>query len=60
MAYRVQARDWNLNLQNKFGECYSFHELSDTNIVDSIIEFGRAEITVKEDYKVIDFQNDYD
>lgn len=50
MKYRVSARDWELtningtSLEKRFGKCDSVHELSDREIVEAIIMFGRATI----------------
>lgn len=45
MKYRVHARDyWSSELQARFGDMDSIHELTDTEVVDVIRSFGRAEI----------------
>lgn len=79
MRYRVRARSWDDGyvgarfegvglFSARFGKYDSEHDLSDTEIVDLIIEFGRATITPMcddggdgpEDYRIITFENDYD
>jgi len=64
--YKVCARDWDAIFQKRFGEQYSIHLLSDTDIVNLIInpDFGRAKISYEmvdfNPIRVIEFQNDYD
>lgn len=45
-----------------FPENNMCYELSDTDVINLIIKFGRAEITCPEnaDHRKIEFQNDYD
>ncbi len=74
--YGVDARWWNDDLQAHFGDPKTIHEISDTEIVQYIIKFGRAKIdscanSVKFGITVPDFteakakifiylENDYD
>lgn len=58
--YVVFARDWNSQLQDRFGNQNSVHELTDTEIVDAIIKHGRAEIGREGLVLTLEFQNDYD
>lgn len=69
MKYRVSARDWELSykddasLEKRFGKCDSIHELSDAEIVEAIITFGRASIEANNTslymYHIC-FENTYD
>lgn len=64
VKYTVTARnDWDAALQAKFGDIGSVHHLTDLEVVDAIMEFGRAEITLDAnipDCRHLNFQNDYD
>lgn len=61
MRYKIIARDnWDKTLQDRFGDCGSIHELTDTEVVEAIIQFGRCQITDYNDLRVIDFQSGYD
>lgn len=68
MKYRITARTWKLfgndwhGLQDRFGEDNSEHELSDAEVIQIIMQFGRAEIVENKDksLRFIEFQNDYD
>lgn len=64
MKYIITARGhWNIELQSRFGECGSTHLLSDKEVVDAIVQFGRAEIKDDEydqTCRHLEFQNDYD
>jgi hypothetical protein len=63
MMYKVTARDdWDINLANKFGASGSIHNLSDSEVIDAIIVFGRAEIRVEtnSELRSIEFHNNYD
>lgn len=63
MKYIVSARDWTNKLKEQFGEERSIVELTDTEIVQAILDHGRAEIW--EDPNdggtfELHFSNDYD
>lgn len=71
MKYIVDVRSWTTdwtpkfpNVKNfaaRFGKNGSIHELTDSEVVALIIEYGRAEITeLHKELRRIDFQNDYD
>lgn len=69
MRYQVSARDdWDAALKERFGESNSIHELTDAEVIDSIIKFGRADIfgaaaadgVMGWDYRRLEFQNGYD
>jgi hypothetical protein len=62
--YCVRARGWDEELAARFGELGSVHTLTDTEVVDAIITFGRASIdqacyTFGADL-ILYFENDYD
>ncbi len=72
--YIIYARSWGDGLKKRFGEEYSTHELTDAQVIEAIISFGRASIILfgdassfitsssncTADSKAIEFQNDYD
>ena len=70
MKYYVTARDnWNSDLEQRFGEDDSLHDLSDAEVVEAIMTFGRAEITdtvyrgsqvLEPGTRNLEFQNGYD
>ena len=73
--YYVAARYWTDELQSRFGDKGTFHELTDAEVIAAIRQFGRAEIRTEKnrvwnkelnrwcesaDVYVIDFHNEYD
>lgn len=62
--YKVKARWWHEDFQSRFGNEYSIHNLSDSDVVQLIMEFGRAhidrEVQGEDVIRTLDFQNDYD
>ncbi len=63
MQYIVTARDWNEKFVKRFGDCGSFHELADFEVVNLIYtdRFGRAEIDKDHNGVLyLEFHNDYD
>lgn len=62
MKYQVSARDWDTDFRLRFGDNYSVHELSDTEVVESIKQFGRAEILNRGENSPLwlEFHNTYD
>lgn len=64
MKARVIARWWNKDLQEKFGEYGSVHDLPDdteTFVKEIAIPFGRVELAkINHGLIQIEFQNDYD
>ena len=57
--------EWTEGMKSLFGECGLVHALSDDFVVDAMIRFGRAEITLlgerdETELFQIEFQNDYD
>jgi hypothetical protein len=60
MIYKVTSR-WEEGMMPRWGPDGTTHELSDSQVVEAIIEFGRAAIIVAEDgSRTLNFQNDYD
>ena len=60
-TYKVSSRDdWTCAMQKRFGIEGSIIILSDAEVIEAIIEFGRAEIIEREDYRDMQFHNDYD
>ncbi len=45
MKYQVVAREWTTALTTRFGEQGSVHELSDAEVVDTLLAHGRAGLT---------------
>jgi hypothetical protein len=62
MKYYVCARWWNAKFESRFGEQYSEHNLSDEEVVNAIITYGRADIIEAngDAPRKLEFQNDYD
>jgi hypothetical protein len=61
MLYKVSASERWYNYEKRFGEEGSKHELSDSEVIDIIIKFGR--VTIKEtsgSYRELCFRNFYD
>lgn len=64
--YIVRARVWRdfegvPSLIERFGKGDSVHDLSDTEVVQAVLQFGRAEIIERADgLRVLNFHNDYD
>ena len=64
MKAKIKARWWSKDLQEKFGEFGSVHDLPDdteTFVCEIVIPFGRVELAkIDRDLIQIEFQNDYD
>jgi hypothetical protein len=61
MKYTMTARCWNDEHKVEFGKYGSVHELTDTEVVDLIILYGRATITQESSTeRTIHIENDYD
>ena len=63
MKAKITARWWNEDLQKKFGESGSVHNLpldTETFMKEIVIPFGRFEVIPGGDTLKIEFQNDYD
>jgi UDP-N-acetylglucosamine transferase subunit ALG13 len=75
MKYIVTARHWITNAyvlesskdgwnfashEARFVTRGSEHELTDNEVVELIMKFGRAEITEENGIRKMEFQNDYD
>jgi hypothetical protein len=64
MKYIVSARDWDVRLSTRFGKRDRQHELTDAEVIETIVQYGRAKI---EDViigdpsiRTLEFENDYD
>lgn len=66
IRYIVSSRgDWDDELQARFGDLYSVHELDDTEIVELLVAGHRLEIRIDPRHRMLDaaeleFQDEYD
>ena len=63
MKYRVTARnEWTEEHAKRFGASGKWHDLTDSEIVSIIMEFGRADITNtnEPEFRELEFHNGYD
>ena len=68
MRYQIQARDWDKELQARFGKPDQGCELTDREVIEAIVEFGRASILNvqpsgepgSDEYRELIFENTYD
>jgi hypothetical protein len=72
MKYIITARCWGSEHTQRFGAFGSIHDLSDTEVVQAIIKFGRAEIDtaplfldrkdipIEIEVRGLEFENEYD
>lgn len=61
--YKITARAWNDSFRDRFGQSDNLHGLSDSEVIEAIIQFGRASIVLHQGhgaYRILEFQNDYD
>jgi hypothetical protein len=62
----VTARGWTRELHERFGDADGVHELTDAEVVDLMLAFGRAEFSVRKQVPgrptiyCLEFQNEFD
>lgn len=60
--YRIQTRgDWQQGLLDRFGKSQTkTHLLTDSEVIELIMKFGRASIEEEANNRLLYFQDDYD
>lgn len=59
--YRIQCRGyWTQDLLDRFENETKIHLLTDSEVIDLIMKFGRASIEEESNNRLLYFQDDYD